>query len=165
MHLLSLEIIDINARNLVGLTPLDVLLETTQEIGDVFIGEILRRAGGKISEEFNPRSADDAADTLLPNLVSSQNNQTNGKDTRKLTDADELSTDNLIVVAALVATVTYQAIFNPPGGFIQMPFETSDGNSTKLIPGTPLGNIFPLAILLGNLLFCGNLKSSLWLIA
>jgi Domain of unknown function len=30
-----------------------------------------------------------------------------------------------------VATVTYQAIFNPPGGFIQMPFETSDGNSTK----------------------------------
>jgi Domain of unknown function len=131
MHLLSLEIIDINARNLVGLTPLDVLLETTQEIGDVFIGEILRRAGGKISEEFNPRSADDAADTLLPNLVSSQNNQTNGKGTRKLTDADELSTDNLIVVAALVATVTYQAIFNPPGGFIQMPFETSDGNSTK----------------------------------
>jgi hypothetical protein len=82
MHLLSLEITDINARNLVGLTPLDVLLETIQETSDVFIGEILRRAGGKISEELNPRSVDDAADTLLPKLVS-----------RKLTNADERSTD------------------------------------------------------------------------
>jgi hypothetical protein len=43
----------------VGLTLLDVLLETTQEAGDVLIGKILQRAGRKISEEFNPRSTDE----------------------------------------------------------------------------------------------------------
>nr|XP_048326754.1 ankyrin repeat-containing protein BDA1-like [Ziziphus jujuba var. spinosa] len=120
----------VNVVNQSGLTALDVLLIFPSEAGDREIEEILKAAGGRR-----------ARDMSLSSTPSFENNSTT------ITD---LSADNLVehfkfkrgrnspsdartallVMAVLVATATFQAGLNPPGGVWQD--TTLDGS-----PGNP----------------------------
>ncbi|KAJ3701055.1 hypothetical protein LUZ61_004760 [Rhynchospora tenuis] len=111
-YLLDHEGIEVNSTNARGLTPLDVLLLSSRYSSmDVSVMSILRRAGGEEKQENNSEH------TSL--------HQSKHK-VKEMSDAQ-----TLLLVATLVATITFLAISNPPGGFIQPQFEKSDStNST-----------------------------------
>ncbi|KAJ4761048.1 Ankyrin repeat-containing protein, partial [Rhynchospora pubera] len=114
-YLLDQEGMEVNSTNARGLTPLDVLLVTSWDsVTDVSLVDILRRAGGQGATE-------------LGNL---QSNFSNSRYIFSYRNKHMVKAQNdaqiLLVVATLVAAMTYPAILNPPGGFIQLPFDKED---------------------------------------
>jgi Domain of unknown function len=84
---------------------------------DVFLVNALRKTGGKEATERG---------NLESKFSSSKKTSSPNKKAQKQSDAK-----TLLVVATLVATMTFPAISNPPGGFIQLPFDKGDAyNST-----------------------------------
>lgn len=140
LHLLSQVGIDVNSINSAGHTPLDVLLVTNNGTGDLYLGERLRTAGGKTAKELGVSEIINT-NTSDPRLLSTQSNRM--ARTRSIIEEvftwDEKTENeiykniekNLIVVAALVATITFGAALNPPGGAIQIPFDDSKRNDTN----------------------------------
>ncbi|KAJ3704950.1 hypothetical protein LUZ61_008655 [Rhynchospora tenuis] len=114
-NLLHQEGIEVNSTNARGLTPLDVLLVSSWDSAtDVSLVSILRRAGGEeATEQGNPKS----------NITNSKHVFL-GRNIHKTEKPNDAKT--LLVVATLVATMTFPAISNPPGGFIQLPFDKDD---------------------------------------
>ncbi|KAJ6851951.1 ankyrin repeat-containing protein-like [Iris pallida] len=107
--MLSKPSVDVNSVNRRGLTPLDVLLESPNEqYGDMALGETIRAAGGKTAAELKlpPPAA-----VLLPRASRHQKPRVKHDEYRD-------TPGTLMVVATLIATITFQAALNPPGGFI-----------------------------------------------
>ncbi|KAH0766147.1 hypothetical protein KY285_002018 [Solanum tuberosum] len=123
--------IEVNSLNKKGLTPLEVLLE---ESGDRDIEEILRASGAL------------SAENLQVSVVPVQDQQSSREQTRddgprsnvkklqdffkynKTKDPPGKVRDTLLVIAILIATATYQAGFNPPGGLWQDTYWPDDNN-------------------------------------
>ncbi|XP_077225506.1 uncharacterized protein LOC143858684 [Tasmannia lanceolata] len=106
--------IDLNAKNAYDLTAFDVLVLTPSETGDMDIVEMLLRAGCKrgkeptaLIESKNPGTWK----TMLGNVC----------DLWQKKDDDWLKDmhNTLMIVATIIATITFQAGLNPPGGFWQ----------------------------------------------
>ncbi|XP_068638630.1 uncharacterized protein [Aristolochia californica] len=102
--------LDVNATNLNGLTAMDFLPYEPSGT-DRAIRKILRKAGGKRK----------AFGTKQHALLSRQSKREKHEDWLMKTKG------MLMIVAVLIATVTYQAGLYPPGGTLQM-----DANSTSL---------------------------------
>ncbi|XP_077220774.1 uncharacterized protein LOC143854615 [Tasmannia lanceolata] len=113
--------VNVNAVNVDGFTALDVLLESSEEsCGDGRIERKLRSAEAKRSK--------DTEENMLQFLGmvcsgGSKNKKQLKKEEASLNDAR----NTLILVAVLIATVTYTSGLTPPGGFWQGEFENKTG--------------------------------------
>jgi Domain of unknown function len=122
-YLLGQDGIEVNSTDSRGLTPLDVLLLSSWgSPTDVFLVNALRKAGGKEpTEEGN----------LESNFSSSKKSSSSrNKKAEKQSDVK-----TILVVATLIATMTFPTISNPPGGFIQLPFNKNDATNSKFYGG------------------------------
>ncbi|KAJ0963709.1 hypothetical protein J5N97_028831 [Dioscorea zingiberensis] len=142
--------VEVNAMNLKGSTALDVLLESPSEHGDLMLGEVIRAANGKVSGEVNQYQTYMQSNTSTPTpTVESRTshtrswvcslfrcrarraNNTLGQQSKKQADAnDNYTPGTLMVVATLIATITFQSGLNPPGGFFQEDAASSPNNKT-----------------------------------
>ncbi|KAI3968417.1 hypothetical protein MKW92_017282 [Papaver armeniacum] len=160
--------LQVNARNSLNLTALDIfdlLLSSSCEIHDIEIRETLRNAGAERSQDII-LDAQQVGGVVIPPtpVISSQDVPTVHQDhviipirqepimsraTKVLKDFSkeifgeiENSTSEtrnaLMVVAVLIATITYQGGINPPGGVWQD--HKHDNNSTITTNSTALGN-------------------------
>lgn len=134
--------VKVNARNHIGLTALDVLLESPSEHGDLALGEVIRAAGGNTSREHLVQHHQtpiqyEASPPMDDFMASPPNPSTVRKRTKKRPKLEDTYTPGtLMVVATLIATVTFQAGLNPPGGFTQAndPVTNSNNNGTAGLP-------------------------------
>ncbi|KAH7672035.1 26S proteasome regulatory complex subunit PSMD10 protein [Dioscorea alata] len=129
------EVTEVNAMNHKGLTALDVLLDSPREHGDLTLGEVIHAAGGKIARKMDPQQI-----SLQTNTSRNESSGTNppsrswvrslfgGRHCTRLQRRrtknqaeveDNYTPGTLMVVATLIATITFQSGLNPPGGFIQ----------------------------------------------
>ncbi|XP_056161801.1 ankyrin repeat-containing protein BDA1-like [Syzygium oleosum] len=138
------DLVEVNARNEAGLTPLDILLLVNSEAGDAEIAEILTRSGATRSRGLPSSSMV----TMATEDPEPQTDQSNGRlhqsrrtwtdrctcflklkfetprwfkdfEYRKGRDSPGDVRNALLVVAALITTATYQAVLQPPGGMWQ----------------------------------------------
>ncbi|KAJ3682357.1 hypothetical protein LUZ60_014930 [Juncus effusus] len=135
--LLSNPGIDVNVENSKAFTPLDVLLESPQEYGDLVLGEMIRAAGGMTAAEVTPSqpdsiSSDDSSSTeglemstrpfRLRRQLGFKYREVSGKENlepREEKKEKKYNADIIMLVAILVATITFQGALNPPGGVNQ----------------------------------------------
>uniref|UniRef100_M1D2V9 Ankyrin repeat-containing protein n=1 Tax=Solanum tuberosum TaxID=4113 RepID=M1D2V9_SOLTU len=129
--------IEVNSLNKKGLTPLEVLLE---ECGDRDIEEILRASGALSAENLQ----------VLVIPVQDPSNEQSSREQRrddgprsnseklldffkydKTKDCPGKVRDILLVIAILIATPTYQAGFNPPGGLWQDTYSPDDNSNSS----------------------------------
>ncbi|XP_019707271.2 uncharacterized protein [Elaeis guineensis] len=139
MFLVSKREIDVNSVNLRGFTPLDVLLESPREHGDFELAEMIRKAGGietaggeelqplplqsglnsRNESSLNPRNRSEGKSFLhrIRKFFQPSNNASTMRRNNHRLKNNENSTGTLMVVATIIATITFQAGLNPPGGF------------------------------------------------
>ncbi|XVF08543.1 hypothetical protein REPUB_Repub07fG0012300 [Reevesia pubescens] len=141
-------LLEVNAVNQSGLTALDVLQIFPSEAGDREIADILQRAG-----------AMRARDIMISPIPSyeSHNQVTNQPRTqrscfwqtdkvveyfkfKKGRDSPSEARSNLLVIAVLVATATFQVGVSPPGGTWQDTSSPNQNNGTSLHKATTAGN-------------------------
>ncbi|KAK3430111.1 hypothetical protein EUGRSUZ_E01534 [Eucalyptus grandis] len=122
-HALESEVMDVNALNESGLTPLDVSTPSQRGARDREIREILVRAGAKHGAS-RPVSGDD------DDIKGGNGHQSDGEPVAKAPQSSSRSTSQklnqdggeswgdirsaLLVVAALIANATYQSVLQPP---------------------------------------------------
>ncbi|KAJ8511702.1 hypothetical protein OPV22_002136 [Ensete ventricosum] len=130
--------IEANATNMRGDTVLDVLLDSPCQHGDLLLGELIRAAGGRTAaEEGKTQPKSSPSDARASATVASHRSRPNrwhpfrrqarpSKDDhrpRKVWSEPKERYNNkpeaLMVVATLIATITFEAALNPPGGFKQ----------------------------------------------
>ncbi|XP_039169362.1 uncharacterized protein LOC120293709, partial [Eucalyptus grandis] len=129
-HAVESEVVEVNALNDSGLTPLDVSTPSQREAGDREIREILIRAGAKHgrgrsnSPASSPVPADDndfgggnshqaaGEEPVKDALQSSPRSQLKNSNAEKESFGDIRNA--LLVVAALIASATYQSVLQPP---------------------------------------------------
>ncbi|XP_042505543.1 ankyrin repeat-containing protein BDA1-like [Macadamia integrifolia] len=116
--------VEVNALNSSSLTPLDVsdvVLQGLNE-GEFSMVEKLVRAGAKRAQDVLPQKGP-AADQVQPNkpagmLLPPPCPWNLWRElTKEIGEASNEKQSGLMVVAVLIATVTYQAILSPPSGF------------------------------------------------
>ncbi|KAJ0030250.1 hypothetical protein Pint_14363 [Pistacia integerrima] len=132
-------VIEVNALNKGGFTALDILKQSTRDLKDYEIAELLRR-GGAISAKDIAASTHELGSKQTRTLTSHDNNQINmlrpqgnriEKSVEKKDDWLKEMNNALMVVASLIATVTFQAGLNPPGGVWQDTKQVQDGAPTS----------------------------------
>ncbi|KAM1126461.1 hypothetical protein ACFX2B_041139 [Malus domestica] len=118
--------LEVNIVNQSGLTPLDLLLIFPSEAGDREIEEILRGAGASRAQDIGASRAQDIQHTpshgpMETNTLQLQqpNNPMEYFKFKMGRDSPSDARTALLVVAVLVATATFQAGLNPPGGVWQ----------------------------------------------
>ncbi|XP_077236563.1 uncharacterized protein LOC143878136 [Tasmannia lanceolata] len=130
--------VDVNALNVYGSTALDVLLESSDKSSvDARTKRRLRSAGGKRSKDINRKIA-----LALGCFGESKRKKQLKKEDDWLNDAG----NTLMVVAILIATVTYQTGLSPPGGVWQGEFNNVTTISSN-ISDYNISNYSGLAIL------------------
>ncbi|OVA19800.1 Ankyrin repeat [Macleaya cordata] len=160
-----------NASNFTALDIFDVLIQSSCEVGDIEIGEMLLGAGAMRSRDMTNQATSNAGrqasstNTMMiyePARLSSYSSSTTENRNwmeiinemyRELDHSAMEIRSALMVVAILIATLTFQAGTNPPGSFWQD--NNSNNNSTinagflmSLIIITLLTSRFPLKSLL-----------------
>ncbi|XP_031251328.1 ankyrin repeat-containing protein BDA1-like [Pistacia vera] len=129
--------IEVNALNKGGFTALDILKQSRRDLKDYEIVELLRR-GGAISVEDIVVSMHELGSKQTRTLTSHGNDQINmlrpqgnriEKSVEKKDDWLKEMNNALMVVASLIATVTFQAGLNPPGGVWQDSKRVQDGGA------------------------------------
>ncbi|XP_039127973.1 ankyrin repeat-containing protein BDA1-like [Dioscorea cayenensis subsp. rotundata] len=137
------EAVEVNAMNYKGLTALDVLLDSPREYGDLTLGEVIRMAGGKIASEVDPQQAALETNTSrnqpcvtstrspsrsrVPSIYRGRRRTSQQKLKKQAKVEDSYTAGQLMVVAALIAIITFQAGLSPPAEFTQ----TDIGNTTR----------------------------------
>ncbi|CAL9780981.1 unnamed protein product [Musa acuminata subsp. burmannicoides] len=110
--------INANATNMRGDTVLDMLLDSPCQHGDLLLGELIRAAGGRTAakEEGKTQPKSSPSDARASATVASHRSRPNRSEPKeKYNNKPEA----LMVVATLIATITFQAGLTPPGGFKQ----------------------------------------------
>ncbi|KAK3430113.1 hypothetical protein EUGRSUZ_E01532 [Eucalyptus grandis] len=133
-HTLEYEVVEVNALNESGLTPLDVSTHSQRGARDKEIREILVRAGAKCGAS-RPVSRDDDdieagnCHQSYGELVSNAPRQDDGKKWSKI--------EVLLVVAGLIANATYQSVLQPPSVVEHDKTDNTSGQSKVNISPTP----------------------------
>ncbi|XP_047322771.1 uncharacterized protein LOC124926565 [Impatiens glandulifera] len=129
-YILVQNMVDINATNAMGLTPLDILLKQSyhMNVKDLDIKETLKHAGAmKAKEILFDMATNDAYASEFHDTSSSKFNRVSNSESAKnnynniFGSKDWLPRrrDSLMVVASLIATMAFTAGLNPPGGVWQ----------------------------------------------
>ncbi|XP_048326767.2 ankyrin repeat-containing protein BDA1-like [Ziziphus jujuba] len=163
----------VNAVNQSGLTALDILLIFPSEAGDREIEDILRHAGG--------RRANDTAHPAVPVTVADNRTAVNDGwrisnffsgdlvkyfKFRRGRDSPSDARTALLVIAVLVATATFQAGLNPPGGVWQETDLTGPPNKPAHLAGRSImGSYSSAAYLLIMVPNCIGFSVSLFVIS
>ncbi|KAJ0963712.1 hypothetical protein J5N97_028834 [Dioscorea zingiberensis] len=132
---------EVNTRNLKGLTPLDLLLELPSEHGDLALGKVIRAAGGKTTEdhEEQQQTPPHANSSPIDDFMAPPKAASLSKRSKKRSKIEDTYTPGtLIVVATLIATITFQAGLSPPGGFTQPVDSDRNSSSTPSPAGMPV---------------------------
>ncbi|XP_060219018.1 ankyrin repeat-containing protein BDA1-like [Lycium barbarum] len=136
---------EVNSLNKRGLTPLEVLFK---ESGDRDIEEILRASGAVSVENLQSLQQEALPQSLVVSVQDPSDEQSSREQRRdrprshskklkdffkynKTKDPPGKVRDTLLVIAILIATATYQAVFNPPGGVWQDTHWPDDNNTTS----------------------------------
>ncbi|MBA0795594.1 hypothetical protein Gohar_006447, partial [Gossypium harknessii] len=116
--------VNINSVNTSGFTPkdvLDLLLQTGSDFHDIHIYQMFQQAGAVTAQEITRDPAYFRTQTEPINtahIVQSACSWNLWKELMKEVAESSTETQNaLMVVAVLIASVTYQAILSPPSGF------------------------------------------------
>ncbi|XP_065029519.1 uncharacterized protein LOC135652488 [Musa acuminata AAA Group] len=118
--------IEVNATNMRGDTVLDMLLDSPCQHGDLLLGELIRAAGGRTTaEEGKTRTKSSPGDARASATVASHRSRPNRSEPKEKEKYNN-KPETLMVVATLIATITFAAGLNPPGGFKQK----DDGGAT-----------------------------------
>ncbi|KAG8485436.1 hypothetical protein CXB51_021070 [Gossypium anomalum] len=117
--------VNINSVNTSGFTPkdaLDLLLQTGSDFHDIHIYQMFQQAGGVTAQEITRDPAyfrTQTEPTNTTHIVQSACSWNLWKELMKEVAESSTETQNaLMVVAVLIASVTYQAILSPPSGFL-----------------------------------------------
>ncbi|KAL8058722.1 hypothetical protein ABFX02_03G038500 [Erythranthe guttata] len=105
--LLTVEALEVNATNLNGMTPSDILIKSRRDVRDSEIEESLRNAGVTGTNSNSNSNSNPSTNYRWKNLVSQQD------------DWLEKKKSALMIVASLIATMAFQAGVNPPSGVWQ----------------------------------------------
>ncbi|KAK6240147.1 hypothetical protein QUC31_005616 [Theobroma cacao] len=115
---------NVNVINSSGITPkdvLDVLLQSGGDCYDIQIYQMFQKAGAVKARELTtePANVQTGAESFINTQISQSSCTWNlWKELMKEVTESSTETQNaLMVVAVLIATVTYQAILSPPSGF------------------------------------------------
>ncbi|KAA8549915.1 hypothetical protein F0562_001599 [Nyssa sinensis] len=110
--------VNVNAINANGLTALDILIQSRRDMKDLDIAESLGEAEALRARDINPLLSSNGINRLIvrPNGTPFVNQTT--PILAKLTQSQwlEKNRDKLMVVASLIATMSFQAGVSPPGG-------------------------------------------------
>ncbi|KAH7691547.1 Calcium ATPase transmembrane domain M protein [Dioscorea alata] len=160
------EKVEVNAMNHKGLTALDVLLDSPSEHGDLTLGEVVRVAGGKVATELDPHQPPLQANISRNESGNTTNNTSRSWGRQRRTYSrpqqktkkqpkveDNYTPGTLMVVATLIATITFQSGLNPPGGFTQDNGNTTVTNITDSINSTTSAGVAVLGSNLSTFLF------------
>ncbi|XP_030477246.1 ankyrin repeat-containing protein BDA1-like [Syzygium oleosum] len=158
------DLVEVNAINGAGLTPLDILFLVNNEVGDAEIAEILTRSGATRARGL-PSSSMVMVATEDPEAQTDQSSGNRGRSTwtnyctcflkldyeriqlfedfkyNKRKDSASDVRNVLLVVATLITTATYQAVLQPPGGR----WQDNSGPSTNSTDPTKCGTASPKA--------------------
>ncbi|XWS77346.1 hypothetical protein CRYUN_Cryun01aG0253300 [Craigia yunnanensis] len=137
--------VNVNAMNSSGFTPkdvLDLLLQNGVDFHDIHIYQMFQQAGAVKAREITTDPAYFQAQVERFNntqIMRSSCSWNLWKELMKEVSESSNETQNaLMVVAVLIATVTYQAILSPPRGFWQAEKEKSPTNTVQkrtMMPG------------------------------
>ncbi|XVF73547.1 hypothetical protein PTKIN_Ptkin12aG0210700 [Pterospermum kingtungense] len=129
--------VDVNAMNSSGFTPkdvLDLLLQNGGDFHDIHIYQLFQQAGAVKAQEItiDPACFQTQPETIInktPTIIRSSCSWNLWKELMKEVSESSTETQNaLMVVAVLIATVTYQAILSPPSGY----WESEKGKSATI---------------------------------
>lgn len=135
-ELIGRSMVDVNTQNASGLTALDVLHSEAvdSEIGDILNGAGAVRATRLVRTESPP----------LENVSDNPSGGSRNNDWwfeffkfKKERDSPDSVRNALLVVATLIATATYQAVLQPPGGLWQDSSPPSSGGGNAAPPSSP----------------------------
>ncbi|KAL9172321.1 hypothetical protein ABFS82_03G038000 [Erythranthe guttata] len=103
--LLTVEALEVNAMNLNGMTPLDVLIKSRRDVRDSEIEEFLKNAG--VTQTNSNSNSNPSINNRWNKLFEQQD------------DWLEKKKSALMIVASLIATMAFQVGVNPPNGVWQ----------------------------------------------
>ncbi|XP_057503272.1 ankyrin repeat-containing protein BDA1-like [Actinidia eriantha] len=131
--LLATTAIEVNTRNVHGLTALDVLSISPRDLRDMEIKECLQGCGTMTRFNSKPSNIVNAEIEEVPSIsrrkdLQSGNSIKQQPEKHKHTDWLGRKRSALMVVASLIATVAFQAAISPPGGVWQNDF---NGDSSQ----------------------------------
>ncbi|KAF9597932.1 hypothetical protein IFM89_022682 [Coptis chinensis] len=118
--------VNASAMNSRGLTALEVLLMTPSQSNDIKLGQMLRDAGGEISQNHEASSIQ--VQVSATDVTSSH--QTENSTKKKGKEMVLELRNGIMMMASLTASMTFQASLSPPGGFWQDWSDNTTSNST-----------------------------------
>ncbi|KAL7121852.1 hypothetical protein ACP275_01G009700 [Erythranthe tilingii] len=114
--LLTVSTLEVNALNLNGVSPLDVLIQSRRDVRDLEIEDSLKRAGVIGPNMLNQETT---ATRALPTSFDQSNSHSWKKLLKQQDDWLEKKKSALMIVASLIATMAFQVGVNPPSGVWQ----------------------------------------------
>ena len=149
--------VNINEKNLEGKTALDILEgQRRQGVDNSEMRVILKRAGALTASSLPTVTSSHEHYLRLPGGCERKKIIFIGNQVReRISDAKR---NALLVVAALLVTVTFQAMVSPPGGTWQDDLLEPNTTTAALIAPKAAGFVIPTAfLLLNSLIFCTSI--------